>query len=476
MKRIMSILAAVLVVETAALSGEVQTNSAATEVRNAGGLLVKEADLQRNDQLMSVDMNLDLSELGVKTNRVTLFTPMLVSPTDTAAFPSFAVFGRNRWFYYLRNDLRVVPDGNAWRKKNAPEDLEYSANIPYAEWMNGAELKLRKEDCGCCGDVLDSAYYALTSYKIYEPSFLYAAVPERNVAKMRALEGNAYVDFPVSETVIYPDYHSNRSELEKIVAQIDSVRLDPDVSVKSIFIKGYASPESPYDNNTRLAKGRTEAIRSYVEDMYDFPDGLITTDYEPENWEELRAYVAASKLPSRKRILELIDKDEEPDRKEWLIKSRYKGEYTYLLENCYPYLRRTYYRIDYQIRTFTEADVDYIRELVGSAPQKLSLEEFYMAARGLDPQSEQFQEIFDVAVRMYPSDPVANLNAANVAMQGGDYGRAAKYIERAEALPEAVYARGVLAALEGDRQTAAEWFTKASELGISQAEDELAKL
>ena len=175
--------------------------------------------------------------------------------------------------------------------------------------------------------MLDSAYYALTSYKIYEPSFLYAAVPERNVAKMRALEGNAYVDFPVSETVIYPDYHSNRSELEKIVAQIDSVRLDPDVSVKSIFIKGYASPESPYDNNTRLAKGRTEAIRSYVEDMYDFPDGLITTDYEPENWEELRAYVAASKLPSRKRILELIDKDEEPDRKEWLIKSRYKGEY-----------------------------------------------------------------------------------------------------------------------------------------------------
>ena len=50
----MSILAAVLVVETAALSGEVQTNSAATEVRNAGGLLVKEAVLREDGLTMEI--------------------------------------------------------------------------------------------------------------------------------------------------------------------------------------------------------------------------------------------------------------------------------------------------------------------------------------------------------------------------------------------------------------------------------------
>lgn len=441
-------------------------------------ITVNDVEVNRNENLMSVNMDVDFSEFNVSTNKAVLYTPVLTSGRDTASFPSIGIYGRNRYYYYVRND-RQLADSTAetsFNEKDLPDYLPYFASVPYQKWMPGATVQMEKKTFGCCGKLLSTEYFPLGAYRVYVPSFLYMTLPQRNVSKSRSIEGNAYVDYPVSETVIYPDYHDNRRELAKIVSQIDSVRLDEDVKIKSIFIKGYASPESPYDNNTRLARGRTESIRRYVSDLYEIPVSLIHTDYEPENWEELRTWVEASSLPHRRQILELIDRDEEPDRKEWLIKSRYKEDYARMYSQCYPFLRRTYYRIDYEVRSFGEADIEHIRSLVTSRPQNLSLEEFYMAAKGLDTQSDLFAEIFDVAVKMYPEDPVANINAANVAMQRGDFKSAARYINRAGNLPEAIYARGVLSALEGDSDSARSFLKTASALGLAQADEELAKL
>ena len=442
------------------------------------GITLNDVELNRNENLMSVNMDVDFTEFDVSTNKAVLYTPVLTTRQDTASFPSVGIYGRNRYYYYVRND-RQLADSTAetsFNEKDLPDYLPYFASVPYLKWMPGAELKMEKKTFGCCGKLISTEYYPLSSYRVYVPSFLYMEAPRSNAPKFRSLEGNASIDYPVSETVIYPDYHDNRRELAKVVSQIDSVRLDADVSIKSIFIKGYASPESPYDNNTRLARGRTEAIREYVCKLYDIASSLIHTDYEPENWEELRTWVEASSLPHRRQILQLIDMDEEPDRKEWLIKSRYKDDYAKMLSQCYPFLRRTYYRIDYEVRSFGETDVEHIRALVTTRPQNLSLEEFYLATKGLDPQSELYAEIFDVAAKMYPEDPVANINAANAAMQRGDLKSAAKYIGRAGNIPEAIYARGVLSALEGDADSARSFLKTASALGLAQADEELAKL
>ena len=128
------------------------------------------------------------------------------------------------------------------------------------------------------------------------------------------------------------------------------------------------------------------------------------------------------------------------------------------------------------MRQFTTNDVDHIRELVSTRPQNLSLEEFYLASQGLDPESELFQEIFDVAVRMYPDDAIANLNAANVAMQRGDLKSAKKYIVRAGNMPEAIYARGVLAVLQENFEAARGFFLTAAALGIKEAETQIEEL
>ena len=464
----------IIVVIAAAIVGHF-TLSAQTDFKN---IIIHDAEITRNQDFMTVSMDLDFSEFNVGSNRAVLVTPYIVKGEDSVSLPALGFYGRDRYFYYIRNDKQLTSSEikDAYLESEMPEYIPYLENVPFEKWMAGADLVIERKVFGCCGKLEEEDCCMLDKYRLYIPEYIYVKPPKPETRKERFLEGNAYVDYPVSQTVIYPDYHNNAAELAKIRSTIDSVKLDQDVAVTSIFIKGFASPESPYDNNTRLAKGRTQSIKDYVLDMYKFDDETVKTDFEPENWEGLREYLVESSLPYKNQIISLIDQDIEPDRKEWLIKSRYKSDYKFLLENCYPYLRRTYYRIDYVVRQFTANDVDHIRELVSTRPQNLSLEEFYLASQGLDPESELFQEIFDVAVRMYPDDAIANLNAANVAMQRGDLKSAKKYIVRAGNMPEAIYARGVLAVLQEDFEAARGFFLTASALGIKEAETQIEEL
>ena len=236
----------------------------------------------------------------------------------------------------------------------------------------------------------------------------------------------------------------------------------------TLYIKGFASPESPYDNNTRLAKGRTKALKDYVTQLYSFDEDFIMTSYEPEDWEGLRRFVESSNISNREAILEIIDCSLEPDPKEWRLKSTYPEEYKFLKETCYPALRHSDYKIVYKIRTFT--DLNELKKVFKEAPAKLSLREFFNLSTAYEPGSEDFMKVFEVATMVYPDNETANLNAANAAMLVEEYNKAERYLAKAGETPHAIYARGVLAGLRQEYSIAEELFRKAAVAAL-EAED-----
>ena len=114
--------------------------------------------------------------------------------------------------------------------------------------------------------------------------------------------------------------------------------------------------------------------------------------------------------------------------------------------------------------------------MVKTHPQKLSLDEFYIAAQVCEPGSDEFNAIFETAVRMYPHDAVANLNAANTAMERGDLKGAESYLAKAGDTPQVLYARGLLAALRDDNAQARQLFDRARQEGVAEAEEALEQL
>lgn len=300
-------------------------------------------------------------------------------------------------------------------------------------------------------------------------------LPDPEDTKIRAIQGRAFLDFPVNETVIYPRYRRNPEELQRLNKTIENALFDKSFKVQRVVLHGYASPESPYSNNTRLAKGRTQALKSYVCRKFGISESIVQTHYTPEDWNNLRTFIETNGenrrvkgnvwyeregivetpvMPqyvtdSRKELLDVIDLDMDPDEKEAALKKVDGGRpYNWLLQHVYPGLRHTDYIIEYVVRRYP---VKEARRLIYTHPEALSSEEMYLVAQSYEEGSDGWLDALLIAARQYPEDKTANLNAACGCVETKRFTDARKYLKKAGSTPQAEYLKDVMDAMEGKK-------------------------
>ena len=296
--------------------------------------------------------------------------------------------------------------------------------------------------------------------------------PKAEDVKRRTLTGRAFLDFPVNEIVINPSYRRNPQEIERICATIDSALFDRTMQVTRISLHGYASPESSYSNNTRLAKGRTAALKEYMCKRYNISADLFDTTFTPEDWQNLRGFILNANrrrtkgdiwyenasiletpmapvevMENRDELLRIIDLSIDPDEKETRLKLVDNGKpYRWLLEHVYPGLRHTDYIIEYVVRHYS---VEQSRRLIYTHPEALSLKEMYVVAGSYTKGSDGWFDALTIAARRYPDDSVANLNAACACVEAKRLSDAKRFLAKAGDSVEAQYLAEIIKAMEG---------------------------
>ena len=100
----------------------------------------------------------------------------------------------------------------------------------------------------------------------------------------------------------------------------------------------------------------------------------------------------------------------------------------------------------------------------------------YAVAQTYGTGSKEYNEVFETAVRLFPDDEAANLNAANSAMQRNELDRAENYLKRAGDSGEALVARGILAYMKNDLEKAESYFRQAQQRGVKEADSNLDSL
>lgn len=413
--------------------------------------------------------------MELSTNSLLTLTPVLVSKDNAhnKVLPAIYVYGRNRQLVDMRNNHFPKNAFTVLRRdKGAAQTINYTSRVPYESWMNGADLKLMGEVHGCANclkeeDMAQVAPVLLERY-VVKPVIAFVA-PAVEAVKNRSEEGRAYLDFPVNQTKIYPEYRRNPQELAAIKRTIDVVNENDDTEITGISIWGYASPEGSFANNKRLAEGRAEALKNYVMKEYGMNASKFTVNSTPEDWDGFQKYVEQSNLPLKEKVLDIIINDQDhKDAKEHRIRALDAKMYQTLLQDCYPALRHSDYVVQYVVRAYT--DVNEAKEILKKSPQLLSLEEMFRVAQSYEKGTDAFNEVFDIAVRMYPNDPTANINAAAMELQRGSLPQAARYLERADAQAAATQNNmGVLNLLQGKLDEAEAYFRKAQALGAPEA-------
>lgn len=292
-------------------------------------------------------------------------------------------------------------------------------------------------------------------------------VPTDEGEKLRQIAGRAFLDFPVNLMTIFPDYRKNPDELRKICASVDSALFDKSVEITKITLHGYASPESPYSNNTRLSLGRVRALKEYLQTNYDFEDGVFVLRNTPEDWINLKNFLISCnrrqikgqiwyddknfletpEIPElihqyRDELLAVIDNGMEPDAKEEVLKRVGGGEpYKWLLQHVYPGLRHTDYVIDYKVREFS---LDKARKLIYTHPEGLSLSEMHKVANSYSEGSDAWYEAYVAAAKQYPASQTANFNAACACVKMKRLVDAQRYLDKSGSGADVDYVRDII--------------------------------
>ena len=252
---------------------------------------------------------------------------------------------------------------------------------------------------------------------------------------------------------------------------------DANVNVKRLDIIGYASPEGTLEANKRLSEGRAMALRNYLATQYDFPKNQYHIQFGGENWEGLVKALATVEMDAKAEVLDIIENIPiEKGRETKLMKLHGGVPYRFMLKNIFPSLRVAICKVSYDIKNF---NLEEAKEVIKRRPQNLSLNEMFMVANTYPKGSQEFIDIFETAVRIYPESEIANMNAATAALSRNDLVSAKRYLERvksADYSPEYNNAMGVLLLMKEDYELSEKHLKIAKELGLDVAKSNLEEL
>lgn len=454
MKRILLLIASV------ALAGHVWAEGT-RHSDDFEGVRISNVELSHQGDMLNISMMMELGSRDIKSDRATIYTPVLYNGDNEITLPSAGVYGRNSYFTMLRAEEHHGSMPLDWqlRRKDLPAEISYVADVEYEPWMNGSRLALVKQVYGgyhkiiAVGDVIIGEYREPTIVPIY-----IFVVPEKVECDNKSYTHMGEIWFEQNESTINPHFGNNEDELSRLNMLLDSLSNNPNAAVKRLEIHGSASPEGEMKLNTELAHERAAVLLAQIRGYVNVPNRVLTTVYNTDNWSAISDWVAKSNLPSRDAIVKLLSSKLSHEALNTALMERYPKEYQTILEKCYPMLRTAKYVMEYTTESY--CDVDRIVAIAATAPTTLSNKELNVAAANIDEQSPEFEHVVLAIVAREPNNEAANINAANISMRRGELHHAERYLKRAGTSAEADYARAMHAILKGHYGEAKRLLTK----------------
>ena len=349
--------------------------------------------------------------------------------------------------------------------------LDITSVFAFSEWMRGESVHYRLLQLDCCNKppklLYDTVSFAMQMEPIplpraYEMQLKYTYItPEAASLKEMSFSGSAFLSFAVGKSQLIPDFQNNQFELSKIHAVIDSVSANKYAKMTAVELVGYASIEGSSASNLRLSLARAEAVRRFLQIAYPrIPSAIIRAQAGGEDWKGLQALTQQMSLDEVSSILNLpITESAKKSRLQSLASG---SVYRMLSREVFPQLRRVDYSVRFTVQAFSVTEG---KDLLKRAPGNLSLNELFLIANSYLPGSEEFREVFDIAVRLYPNSTIARINAASIALERKDLQRASQYLRGLESEPMALNNLGLLYLAKGNEAEAVTLLKKACSLG-----------
>lgn len=366
------------------------------------------------------------------------------------------------------------------RKNRSSQTIKLSYSIPYEEWVEGADMYIYGDASGCvdCGYIQDKQLVANNIVPVppsvftpeYHVSYI---IPEAGI-KERSETFIARINYVVNRYELLPDFKNNTAVLRNVDALIKELQNDPDLTITRHTVTGFSSPEGNFNANLTLSQNRAKSFMTYLQQRYNWNTMNISYEGKGEDWGGLReAILNTPTIPYRNEIISIIDNISDITRRKRTLEALKGGSvYRMLLNEVYPSLRRNEFKVSYIARAF---NVDEARRMIRTRPQLLNLNEMFLVANSYPKGSNEFKEVFDIAVRMFPDNHISKVNAAATEIEAGSVERGIEHLTGLET-SEAWNNLGVAYAQRGDFSSARQYFQRAIQAKNADASHNLDQL
>lgn len=442
----------------------------------------------RNDSLF-VHFELTASGEIAKSSEAVRIVPVYLIDSAEISLPEILFNGKSRARFYTREQtylshtdyLKSKPYAVLTHSAKQRQRVSYNFSIRLPFPMKaGGRLVLEEFVEDCCDlrliaslplrllfpERVEPKQASPSVVRVYESNVTFIR-PQREREKERNEHLAVCINYIVNRYDVLPTLSGNAAELQKVDNVLHPLSSRGDVyRIKSASIKGYTSPEAPYEYNMRLSKDRAEGFKQYLKSRY----GLhaftgFSVSGMGEDWDGLRCKVEESDMPYRGEVLAIIDNVGIFNGREKVLMDLASGDpYRYMFKTFYPSLRRIEMEVTYMVRSFHTQEVE---TLIKERPQDLSHEEIYdLAQRRNRERMEQLQpgeygREYDVAVQYFPNDVVALINASSASLIRGNPDETWKYLSKLQNEPRAYNNLGVYYWMRNEIERARGYFLKA---------------
>ena len=294
-------------------------------------------------------------------------------------------------------------------------------------------------------------------------------MPKEESAKQCKKQDNIYLEFPLGESDIFPNYKGNSIEISKVTNLIKEIGGNENMEILGISIECYTAPNGSYVLNQDISTKRAYHLKKYIQLLYGFQDQLISIKGMSDDWGRLEQLIIESDINKKEELLSIIWNNDVFEGRENALRELRNGEpYQYMEQHLFPLLCRFCCSITYSVHPF---DREKGKQILKISPEQLSLDGLYRIACTYKPYTPTFNEIINLAVRLYPDSAIANLNAAAVALKLENASSAEKYLQQVEEdTSEYLNNKGVLYLIRGDYTKAWLAFRQSVEKGGNDGE------
>jgi len=296
-------------------------------------------------------------------------------------------------------------------------------------------------------------------------------MPKKELVKLRERKEDIFIQFPLGECQILPDYKNNQAEISKLIDLIREINDDENAEIIEISLDSYTCPNGSYISNKEISTKRAYGLKRYIQFIYGFDNNIFKVRGMSDDWSSIEQLLLESngEIAGKEEALSVIWNTDIFEGREKALKNIRNGELFEQIElYIYPLVRRFSCSVSYTIHPF---DVEKGKLILKKSPAQLSLDELYQIARTYKSYTPKFNEIINLAVSLNPKDEVANLNAAALALKFNDPSSAKKYLQLANTnTPEFLNNMGILFMMCGEYNKAWDAFNRSVKKGSNDGE------